>query len=243
MLWVHGYTVDSTIWSDIWAHLPDWVHYGIDLPGHGLSPRMNTGVTLAQFGLLLADAAINLGIRHVVGLSVGTMIALEIVLRRPSAFATLTLAAPALAGGPLEHDVGLRYRELFQLYRTRGAGPWMTELWMRRPPDTFAHASPRLRARLSAIIDHHRWEELANPADSFIAFTRERQDPGILAASPTRPLYVVGEHEFPAFRQTTAMLREVRPDAGYIELPRAGHLCLLDSAKEAAELLSRHWRR
>src|SRR4051812_46595892 len=126
VLWIHGYTVDSTVWDDLWSLLPDWSHVGVDLPGHGASPPLELGATLPDLGRQLATAAIDWKIQHIVGLSLGSMIALQVALTYPRALETLTLAAPSLAGGPIEHDVGRRYLQLVELYRQRGRGPWMT---------------------------------------------------------------------------------------------------------------------
>jgi pimeloyl-ACP methyl ester carboxylesterase len=241
VLWIHGYTVDSTIWADLWSLLPDWTHYGIDLPGHGASPPLKPGTTLHELGRELADAAAEFGIAHVVGLSLGSIIALEVVLSRPRAFTTLTLGAPALAGGPVDQDVGIRYKELCDLYRQRGSGPWMTELWMRCPPPTFAHTNPLLRARLAAVIDRHTWLELGDPGFGIAALTRQPQNARALAFSAARQLYMLGEHELPAFRQTATILREIRPEARCVELSGAGHLCMLHAPEEAAGLLAKHW--
>jgi 2-succinyl-6-hydroxy-2,4-cyclohexadiene-1-carboxylate synthase len=241
VLWIHGYTIDSTTWTALWSHLPAWTHNGIDLPGHGASPPPRPGTTLAEIGRSLAEAAVAGGIRHVVGMSFGSLVALEVALSRPNDFATLTLAAPTFAGGPMARDVGVRYMELARLYAERGAGPWMTELWMRSPPATFAHADASLRAELATVIDRHTWSELEQPGLGIVGLTRGRQDPRRLAISSARLLVVVGEHELPAFRETAAILREVRPDARVAELSGAGHLCLLHAPVDAARLLGEHW--
>ena len=117
----------------------------------------------------------------------------------------------------------------------------MTELWMRCPPATFAHTSAVLRARLAAAIDRHTWLELGDPEFGIAALTRQPQDARALAFSTARQLYMIGEHELPAFRQTAAILREIRPEARCVELSGAGHLCMLNAPEEAARLLAEHW--
>jgi 2-succinyl-6-hydroxy-2,4-cyclohexadiene-1-carboxylate synthase len=241
ILWIHGYTIDSSIWEEIWSLLPGWSHYGIDLPGHGASPPLTRGKRLREFGQQLADAAIEHNVRHIVGLSLGSMIALEVAVGRPQAFSTLTLAAPTIAGGPNDGDVGLRYKELFETYQRRGPGPWMTELWMRCPPETFAYASPELRSKLAAIIDCHSWSELREPELGISALARQPQDAQGLLFSTAHPFFIIGEHELPAFRETAEILRRIRTDARFVELPGAGHLCILHCPHEAARLLAEEW--
>jgi pimeloyl-ACP methyl ester carboxylesterase len=69
VLWIHGYTLDSTLWDEIWSLLPNWTHYGIDLPGHGRSPALSPGARLRDLGERLSAAACARDIRHLVGLS------------------------------------------------------------------------------------------------------------------------------------------------------------------------------
>jgi pimeloyl-ACP methyl ester carboxylesterase len=242
IVWVHGYTLDSTIWDELWTLLPDWTHVGVDLPGHGASRALAAATPLEDVIAVLAEAVAQYDVRHVVGLSFGSIVALELALACPGAFDTLTLAAPAIGGGAVDPDVGLRYGELIALYRARGAGPWMTELWMRCPPGTFAHASPDVRARLAAIVDRHAWRELDDPERGIGALTRRPQDVRMLAFSTARPLVVIGEYELPAFRRNAETVRRVRPDAHVAQLAGAGHLCLLHAAHDAAPLLAAHFR-
>jgi 2-succinyl-6-hydroxy-2,4-cyclohexadiene-1-carboxylate synthase len=202
---------------------------------------MKPGTTLGDLGHEIAEIAAESGVQHVVGLSFGSMIALQVAMSLPANLETLTLAAPALGGGPVDRDIGLRYLELTELYRRRGPGAWMTELWMRDPPATFAHANDDVQRRLAKIIDRHTWSELANPQVGLGSFLRQTQDISALALSTARPLFIIGEHELPAFRQTSAILRRVRPDARLIEFAGAGHLCLLHDPKESARVLAEHW--
>ncbi len=242
VLWVHGYTIDSTTWADLWSRLPCWTHLGIDLPGHGGSDLLGPGTSLRDLGETLADAALGRGVRHVVGLSLGSMIALQVVLARPAAFETLTMAAPALAGGPVEQAVAVRYLELRDLYRRRGPGPWMTELWMRSPPETFAYATESLRAQLSAVIDRHSWREFDRPDFGICGFACQFQDPNGLVRAAARLLILIGDRELEAFRKAAAILRDIRPDAQVVELAGAGHLCLLQAPEQSARSMAEHWQ-
>src|SRR5688572_17143353 len=127
VLWLHGYTIDSSLWQDLWALLPDWYHIGIDLPGHGASAPWPPNPTVPGLGRLFGTVALEQDVRHIVALSFGTLLALQIIIEFPQAFASLTLGAPTIGGGEQEQAVGVRYREMMQLYHQRGPGPWLTE--------------------------------------------------------------------------------------------------------------------
>ena len=242
VLWVHGYTITSDLWPDLWAHLPGWHHIGPDLPGHGASEPMGPNETLRTLGRRLADEALAHGVRHVVGLSLGSMIALQVVLEHPRAFATLTMGAPAMGGGPVEADVGNLYRELWRLYNQMGPGPWMTALWTTSPPNLFAYAEehPRLWKRLVDVINKHAWGELPDFRMSrFVDYTQSLVD---VAKIESRVLLLVGEYEMPAFKETAGLIQAAAPHSRIIYLPGTGHLCMLESNESSAHHIDAHLR-
>lgn len=241
ILWVHGYTIDSSLWTELWNALPGYSHIGIDLPGHGLSSSLAAGQTLRGLGERLAAAALREGICHVVGLSLGSIIALQIALSRPADFASLCLAAPALAGGPADAGVGVRYREMAQLHQRGAPAAAMRSLWMRSPPDLFRHAAarPALWEALCKVIERYTWDEFRGPGVARLAI--ETQTLAELRALRCRTLVLVGEYEFPAFRQTASLLGTHITECAAVELAAAGHLCILEQPELAAQALTRHW--
>jgi hypothetical protein len=170
------------------------------------------------------------------------MIALQVVLSRPRSFSTLCLAAPALAGGPVDPDVRSRYAHMGKLLAALGPGPWMRELWMTSPPDLFRYAvrNPGLRDRLVNVIDRYRWEEFTGPGVA--RMTTETQAIGSLGGIKSRTLVLIGEHEFKAFRQTAEILEAVIPSCSILELADTGHLCILEALDDSAGAIAAHFR-
>src|SRR5689334_1537891 len=83
VLWIHGYTLDSSIWGELWSYLPSLYHIGLDLPGHGASGPMIVGEDLGGMARRIARFASALGARHLIGLSFGGMVALQVALEAP----------------------------------------------------------------------------------------------------------------------------------------------------------------
>lgn len=242
VLWLHGYTLDSSIWDELWALLPGWRHIGIDLPGHGDSDPIAPGATIGGLAETIGALALRQGVRHLVGLSFGTLLALQTVIAHPGSFSSLTLAAPGLVGGPEDPHTPQRYRNLAMLFWQRGPGPWMTELWMRNPPAIFAgtEAHPELRRKLAAVIDRYGWAELRS--DTMRRMFTPAQTTSALAAASTPTLVLLGDAEMPAFRTVAETLVQTMPVCTSALIAQAGHLCLLERPAEAAPLLSDHLR-
>jgi pimeloyl-ACP methyl ester carboxylesterase len=243
VLWIHGYTIDSTLWDELWDLLPEHAHIGVDMPGHGLSAPLASGRTLRGLGDQLAEAALAHGVRHVVGLSLGSMVALAIAVAQPRAFASLALGAPAIGGGPAVAEVGIKYRDLARLFAATGPGEAMRDFWMTSPPDLFRYAQdkPALWTKLAAAIEHYRWHEFSGPAVARLA--TEPQPLETIAAIRAATLILVGEHEFTAFRETAALLRSHMTDCMVEEFEGVGHLCMLESPLRASAALERHFAR
>ncbi|MFC9360278.1 alpha/beta fold hydrolase [Rhodococcus sp. NPDC057014] len=89
MVLLHGVGLDHTMWEPVAALLAD--RYTVitpDLPGHGARPPAADGTTLAD----LADGIVDdvpPG-SHLVGFSLGALVAQYLALRRPELVATLT---------------------------------------------------------------------------------------------------------------------------------------------------------
>jgi pimeloyl-ACP methyl ester carboxylesterase len=243
VLWFHGYTMDASVFGELWTALPQWRHLGLDLPGHGRSRAVHEQDDLVSLAATIAQFAQQLDVRHLVGLSFGTLVALQVAAAAPASFRSLVLAAPGLAGGLDDPAVERRYLDLAMLYQRAGPGPHMTELWMRSPPDIFRHAlrRPALGARLAALIDRHEWHEL----DSFSMrhLIAPEQDRALLEQVRAATLVLVGEHELDAHLACAARIADVVPDCVVRVLADTGHLALLEAPRPSAACIAEHLTR
>lgn len=243
VLWLHGYTLHSGSWLPLWALLPGWQHIGLDLPGHGASGPWPAGITLPALARRVGALAIEQGVRHVVALSFGTMLGLQLIIEYPEAFASLTLGAPALAGGPTDAASGVRYGQLAQLLAQRGPGPWMTELWMQSPPDIFtgARRHPALWQQLVTLLNQHTWAELQGWQMRGLVLGYQ-QTAAALRQITTPTLVLVGDEEMAAFRETAGILQREIPTCRRVDLPQTGHLCMLEVPQLCSQIMQAHWQ-
>jgi pimeloyl-ACP methyl ester carboxylesterase len=99
LLFIHGAALDHSVWQ--WQSRY-FAHHGfsvlaVDLPGHGRSPGA-ARASIEEYGAWvdgLADAA-GLAAVNVVGASMGSLIALELALKRPARVAKLALIGTAM---------------------------------------------------------------------------------------------------------------------------------------------------
>lgn len=235
VLWIHGYTMDGSIWGELWSTLPDWHHVAVDLPGHGDGRPLERGERLADWAATLNGLMVDERIEHVVALSFGTLLAIEAAVRLDFTARSLVLAAPTFVGGPQDADAQTRNLELKRCYDARGPGPWLAELWMLSPPPIFdgARRRPELFQALCDVVLRHRWTELGNGAIQSLAEGSQVASIGRVRA---KTLLLVGEDDMACFKRTAEIIRRtLRCRRTY--MPDAGHLPLLEQPEAAAVAL------
>jgi 2-succinyl-6-hydroxy-2,4-cyclohexadiene-1-carboxylate synthase len=238
---VHGFTGDTTTWE---RFAEAWLAAGgahsllaVDLPGHGLSPR------LRQYSL--PDAAERLVAAlparcHLLGYSMGGRVALQAALTAPAGLLTLTLigASPGLPDPEARRARAAADEALARRLLTEPFEAWV-DAWMAQP--LFA-TQAGLPADLRAAA---RVQRLANdPAD--LAAALVGMGTGAMAPLHERlgalrvpALLVAGELD-PKF---TALAREMArriPDATVAVVPGVGHAVQMEAPERLAALL-RSW--
>ena len=242
VLWVHGYTMDRTLWQPLLDLLPGFRHVCVDLPGHGRSGPLSADETLPGLAARIAAIAEAEEAQRIVALSFGSAVALQLAALYPHLVSQLAIAAPTISGAQPAAGVVARERQLALLYRMTGPGAQMTKLWMASPPDIFlgAQGHPELQGRLRAVIDGHSWAEMGSGAmRSLGAHVHTDEELSRISAAT---LVIVGDRDMPAFSANASRLAAVVPNCAVVTMPDAGHLCLLERPGQAAAQLATHLR-
>ena len=99
ILFIHGAALDHSVWHYQARYL---AHHGfgvlaVDLPGHGRSPGA-VRTTVAELADRIAACLAAAGVEraHLVGHSLGALVALDVALRHPGRVAKLVLAGPSV---------------------------------------------------------------------------------------------------------------------------------------------------
>ena len=241
VVWLHGYTMDSTLWGDLWNLLPRFRHVGIDLPGHGASRRMRPGEPLDAVAQLVLDVCDSVDAHRLAGLSLGSLVALQAAIMSSRTIERLVLAAPTTGGMAVEASAQKKNIELLRTYRATGPGQALAQLWLRSPPDIFKATErlPALHQAISGVVGKHAWHELETGgmrgwADFIQPETSIR---GIAAQT----LILVGDDDMPGFRRNAHVLSRLIPVAKREYLPGLGHLPLLEAPQACAPLLNIHF--
>jgi pimeloyl-ACP methyl ester carboxylesterase len=242
VLWIHGYALDSSSWSELWDLLPGWRHIGLDLPGHGQSLPLSSGEELPSLARRLANLARERRVRHLVALSFGTLVALQMAIEVPDAFATVVLGSPLAEHGANDELFWKRYRELVNMYTMGGHGEHLRGRLMLVEPSPFegAAARPELWRRLWDIVGRHGFWDLKDAA--LIRLGNHMQSDVHLHSIESAVLLVAGQRERAAARRHAERLsRALRSCRSVHVLEASGH-SLLEAPATTAAAIEGHLR-
>lgn len=212
---LHGVGLDHTMWEPAVALLPDrFTVITPDLPGHGTRRPVHDGVTLADLadgvaGEIPADS-------HLVGFSLGALVAQHVALHRPELVATLTSVSSVCQRTAEERASVLdRLRTTEADFAASAAAS--LERWY-----TGTDVDPAWVARTESTL-------LANDIRSFINCyrvfaTADAEFGPDLGTIAVRALAVTGENDPGSTPEMTHRLAAALPDCRAVVVPRTRHM-------------------
>jgi pimeloyl-ACP methyl ester carboxylesterase len=240
VVWLHGYTMDSSLWTECWRKLPRFRHIGIDLPGHGASRGFRPEDSLAAVAAAVVRACRDMNAEALVGMSLGSLVALQAAMVPANGLRRLVLAAPTTGGMTVEPSAQQKNIDLLRTYRRAGRGPELTRLWLSSPPDIFksAERQPTVFEAIRNVVARHRWLELEGA--TMRDWSNTLQPNRALAEIAAHTLVLVGEEDMPGFRRNAHHLSRIMPRCDRHYVAGVGHLPLLEAPEICAPLLDAH---
>ncbi|MET9971894.1 alpha/beta hydrolase [Streptomyces sp. NPDC006356] len=212
---LHGVGLDHTMWEPVAALLADrYTVIAPDLPGHGTCPPASHGVTLAD----LADGVVGeipAG-SHLVGFSLGALVAQYVALHRPALVATLT-SVSSVCNRTAEERASV----LDRLHVAEDDFTASVDASLKRWYDGTDVAPDRV-ARTKATL-------LSNDVGSFLNCYRvfATADAGLaadLSAIDVPALAMTGENDPGSTPEMTHRLAAALPDCRAVVIPQARHM-------------------
>ncbi len=232
---LHGVGLDGGLWSRcVPALAADHRVVVPDLRGHGRSPAIEGRVTLAE---LAADVAeIMEGPAHVVGFSLGALVASELALSRDDLVERLTLVSCVADRSDREREAVRRRLSLseedFGAAVEAAIERWFDPEWGSREPE---------------LVEQVRATMLANHRDSYVAAygvfaEADAELWGRLPSLRAPTLVVTGEEDAGSTPEMARRLAGEIPDAKAVVVPGARHLLPLQCPNELVRLILEHDR-
>lgn len=228
---LHGIGAGAWMWSRAARDLADLHVLAVDLPGHGASadvPWRSLAQEADAVAAVVAERATDRR-AHLVGLSLGGYVALELLRRHPAAVARVVVSGVTVAPMPGRSFTGLQGRVLPRLARRPGYAQRVARATLPDgPPDAWAALVDSLRrmsptAYRAALRDVAPW---SLPAD--------------LAGCEAPVLVAAGSRESRAIRESVEVIPRVVPGARGVLVPGGVHAWPVQSPDLFARVV-REW--
>ncbi|RAJ56602.1 3-oxoadipate enol-lactonase [Streptomyces sp. Amel2xB2] len=237
---LHGVGLDHRMWRRCVPELAAQHRVtAVDLRGHGASPAALPGTRLDDLAADVVDVLDHVGARrvHLVGFSLGALVAGHLAARHPSRVATVSLVSSVALRTEEEREAVLRRLEAARADPAATAEAaverWFGTEWRRREPE---------------LAEEIRQTLLANDHASYLAcyavFATGDAEVGPLLEHITAPaLAVTGGEDPGSTPEMSRRLAAAVPDASVRIVPGARHLLPLERPRELTAALTDHFER
>jgi 3-oxoadipate enol-lactonase len=220
LIFLHGVGSDKSVWDrQLEYFAPRWRAIALDYPGYGESSLPERGLDRASLAAYVLGAldALNVDTAHVVGLSMGGVIALELALRVPARLRSLVLA-DTFAWHPDARAIMERTRAALATVTMREFAEQRVDLLLA------PGATPDLRAEV--IETMARIDKRTYAWASAAVWTPDYRADLVRIELPA--LVLVGEHDRPTPPALSEALQAGLPSARLQLIDGAGHIANID---------------
>lgn len=234
IVFVHGGVEDGRTWMpQIEALQDEFTVVAWDEPGAGQSDDLPAeGFTLADYAACLAGVvhSVGLGRAHIVGLSWGSTVAIELYRRHPELVATLTLTG-AYAGWKGSLPADELAARVAALHRMLDAPP---EDFDPAPPGSFAGQPP---AQFVSLLRAMEADVRRDSMRTVLSIMAETDLNAVLPTISVPTLLLWGELDARSPLRIAYHFEQAIPNAQLVVIPECGHVTNLDRPAEFNRLL------
>jgi len=242
ILFIAGLSVGQQLWAPLVEHLShQYECITFDGRGIGQSSKPPSGYTipdLTRDALGLLDS-LSISRAHVVGMSMGGLIAQDMALQRPEIISGLVLVG-SFAKTSARGDLIQETRKMMQKRLSPYEYFLVQATWMFAPDTLSKPGFAEDYARKAADNPHpqakHAFEQLADGARQFDTRARLKD-----ISRPT--LVLVGEEDIMATPSQSRVLAEGIPGAEMVVLPNLGHFLTSEDPKKFADCVDSFLKR
>jgi 3-oxoadipate enol-lactonase len=227
VVFLHPLGADGRFWDPVRAEILPRTSVALDLPGHGTAPPPELGSGIEAYAAAVADQLAEPS--HLVGMSLGGLVAQEVGASRPDLVASVVLVdTVAVYPEPMRQ----MWRDRADIARTGGLSTLvepMVEMWF--SAELGATADPRVE-QARRTFESTDPEGYARTCD-VLAMVDLRARVASLRVSA---VVVCGQDDAPPFRDAATWLASTTGDGTVHWLP-GRHACAVENPAEFAKLL------
>ena len=228
LIFIHGVGLDHQMWDPQINSLKEFSTITYDLLGHGKTPYKKEKLSLNDFSNQLIEILEHLKIDkiHLIGFSLGSLIALDFVSKMQNKVDKLILIGTTYKRSIEERSLVLdRYNQakLNKPISKQALKRWFTDKYLEENPKTYDLFMNILNKN---SVDHK------NFLKAYELFANHEDNISLIQGISSKTLVMTGSDD-PG--STPAMSRELVkdiPNSSYIEIKKGKHLCSIECADD-----------
>ena len=224
IIFIHGVGLNHTMWTpQIDAFKNSVITY--DILGHGKTPLTRENITFDHFSDQLIDLVDNLGIKkfHLVGFSIGSLIARNFACRFNERLKTLTLLCSVFQRSESQQQIVNDRFELSKKSRTlskQALKRWFT--------DDYLKNNPKIYEKITNILDQNNMQNFLRVYELFVNNNDNEEFHKILS----KTLIITGEGDTGSTPEMSKKLSKVIKNSILKVIPKGKHLCSIECSDD-----------
>ena len=224
IIFIHGVGLNHTMWTpQIDAFKNSVITY--DILGHGKTPLTRENITFDHFSDQLIDLVDNLGIKkfHLVGFSIGSLIARNFACRFNERLKTLTLLCSVFQRSESQQQIVNDRFELSKKSRTlskQALNRWFT--------DDYLKNNPKIYEKITNILDQNNMQNFLKVYELFVNNKDNEEFHKILSET----LVITGEGDIGSTPEMSKKLSKVIKNSILKVIPKGKHLCSIECSDD-----------
>ena len=224
IIFIHGVGLNHTMWSPQIDFFKNSV-ITYDILGHGKTPLTRENITFDHFSDQLIDLVDNLGIKkfHLVGFSIGSLIARNFACRFNERLKTLTLLCSVFQRSESQQQIVNDRFELSKKSRTlskQALKRWFT--------DDYLKNNPKIYEKITNILDQNNMQNFLRVYELFVNNNDNEEFHKILS----KTLIITGEGDTGSTPEMSKKLSKVIKNSILKVVPKGKHLCSIECSDD-----------
>ena len=227
IVFIHGVGLTKEIWSPQIEFFKDHNILTYDLIGHGKTPLNKTQLNFEDFTKQLLNLIDELEIKkiHLVGFSLGSLIARQFAAQHGNRLSSLVLHASIYKRSKEQKIVVENRYELIKMdspaSKISSLRRWFTEDYINNNKEVYD--------KIYSILEDNNHKNFLNAYKLFVYYEDEDQ---MLVNINTNTLVTTGQYDVGSTTEMAKKLTEKIKGAKYIEIKNGKHLCHIECAED-----------
>ena len=232
IVFIHGVGLNHTIWDpQINAFNNTIIVY--DILGHGQTELKKDNISFDDFGDQLFNLLDELNVEkiHLVGFSIGSLIARNFAVRFSNRLESLTLLCSVYKRNKKQQNIVKDRYELVK--KSRKLSKQALKRWF---TDKYLEENPKAYKKITEILNQNKMENFLKVYNLFV----NHEDKEQLKEINTKTLIMTGENDIGSTPEMSKNLSQVIKESKLHIVPNGKHLCSIECAYDVNTAIKNH---